>query len=198
MQNGTIEQAERSGARLSVLKFDRYVFDLDQYAGPQRGYRSRYQRALSSRTVRSRNSPEPIRTCARGVYLAEAHNRLSAPLYCIAFALIALAATAKGRMARASYALAPCRARPVAARRCGLSATARRASRRAARTLVRCSICCRLARHRHRARAILTDVPLMPEQVRGVSSRASAGAQRHDLVADTDGLSGAAISCRRC
>jgi lipopolysaccharide export LptBFGC system permease protein LptF len=41
----------------------------------------------------------------RGVYLAEANNRLSAPLYCIAFALIALAATTKGRMARASYAL---------------------------------------------------------------------------------------------
>jgi lipopolysaccharide export system permease protein len=41
----------------------------------------------------------------RGVYLAEAHNRLSAPLYCIAFALIALAATTKGRMARTSYAL---------------------------------------------------------------------------------------------
>src|SRR5207248_2044981 len=42
---------------------------------------------------------------ARRIYFAEAHNRLSAPLYCIAFALIALAATVKGRMARASYAL---------------------------------------------------------------------------------------------
>src|SRR6185503_3839411 len=41
----------------------------------------------------------------RGVYLAEAHNRLSGPLYCLSFALIALAATAKGHMLRASYAL---------------------------------------------------------------------------------------------
>jgi lipopolysaccharide export system permease protein len=36
MQNGNIEQGEGGGGRLSVLKFERYVFDLDQYAGPQR------------------------------------------------------------------------------------------------------------------------------------------------------------------
>src|SRR5215813_1720302 len=36
MQNGDIEQGETGGSRLSVLKFERYVFDLDQYAGPQR------------------------------------------------------------------------------------------------------------------------------------------------------------------
>jgi len=36
MQNGNIEQGEGRGARLSVLGFERYVFDLDQYAGPQR------------------------------------------------------------------------------------------------------------------------------------------------------------------
>jgi lipopolysaccharide export system permease protein len=41
----------------------------------------------------------------RAVYRAEAHNRLSSPLYCLAFALLALAATASGHMARGSYAL---------------------------------------------------------------------------------------------
>src|SRR3977135_3038364 len=104
MQNGNIEQGEANGARLSVLGFERYVFDLDQYAGPQRA---------SDRDTNERYLPElfeaqsapTVPAVRRGVYLAEAHNRLSAPLYCISFALIALAATTKGRMARASYAL---------------------------------------------------------------------------------------------
>jgi len=103
MNNGNIEQGEGRGARLSVLRFERYVFDLDQYAGPQRA---------SDRDTSERYLPELLnppfadgQSVRRGVYIAEAHNRLSAPLYCVAFALIALAATAKGRLARASYAL---------------------------------------------------------------------------------------------
>jgi lipopolysaccharide export system permease protein len=104
MLNGNIERAEEGGARLSVLKFDRYVFDLDQYAGQQRAT----ERETSERYLSELLEPElagPNPDVRRGVYLAEAHNRLSGPLYCIAFALIALAATAKGHMARAKYAL---------------------------------------------------------------------------------------------
>src|SRR5258706_14956742 len=104
MQNGNIEQGEGKGARLSVLGFERYVFDLDQYAGPQRASdRDTSERYLAELfDAQSAPTVPPVR---RGVYLAEANNRLSAPLYCIAFALIALAATTKGRMARTSYAL---------------------------------------------------------------------------------------------
>jgi len=104
MQNGNIEQGEGKGARLSVLGFERYVFDLDQYAGPQRvSDRDTNERYLTE--LFEAQSAPAVPVVRRGVYLAEAHNRVSAPLYCIAFALIALAATAKGRMARASYAL---------------------------------------------------------------------------------------------
>ena len=103
MQNGNVEQGEAGGFRLSVLKFDRYVFDLDQYAGPQRASdRDTSERYLSELLNPPFTADQPVR---RGVYLAEGHNRLSAPLYCIAFALIALAATTKGRLARTSYAL---------------------------------------------------------------------------------------------
>ena len=104
MLNGNVEQGEARGARLSVLKFDRYVFDLDQYAGPQRAS----ERETSERYLTELFEPQVTgadRNVRRGVYLAEAHNRLSAPLYTIAFALIALAATGKGPMARGSYVL---------------------------------------------------------------------------------------------
>lgn len=104
MLNGNIERSEESGARLSVLKFDRYVFDLDQYAGQPRAT----ERETSERYLSELFEPQmtgPNQEVRRGVYLAEAHNRLSAPFYCLAFALIALAATAKGHMLRTSYAL---------------------------------------------------------------------------------------------
>jgi lipopolysaccharide export system permease protein len=104
MINGNIEEGEAGGSRLSVLRFDRYVFDLDQFAGSQRGS----ERDTSERYLSELFNPPPAGTRSqvlRAVYLAEAHNRISAPLYCLAFALIALAATAKGPMARGSYAL---------------------------------------------------------------------------------------------
>ena len=104
MQNGNIEQGEGRGARLSVLGFERYVFDLDQYAGPQRASDRDTNERYLAELLEAQSAPG-VPVVRRGVYLAEAHNRLSAPLYCIAFALIALAATTKGRMARTSYAL---------------------------------------------------------------------------------------------
>jgi len=104
MLNGNIQRTEQAGSRLSVLKFDRYVFDLDEYAGQQRGN----ERETSERYLSELLEPQMSgdnQEARRGVYLAEAHNRLSGPLYCLAFALIALAATGKGHMLRTSYAL---------------------------------------------------------------------------------------------
>jgi lipopolysaccharide export system permease protein len=104
MENGTIEQVEQNGGKLSVLKFDRNVLDLDQFGGAERGNdRNTSERYLSELLDPALSAPgQEVR---RGIYLAEAHNRLSSPLYCIVFALIALAATAKGRLGRSSYAL---------------------------------------------------------------------------------------------
>ena len=44
-------------------------------------------------------------TAIRNAYLAEAHNRLSQPLYCLAFAMIALAAILRGRRQRGALAM---------------------------------------------------------------------------------------------
>jgi lipopolysaccharide export system permease protein len=104
MFDGTIEQTEKGGAQLSVLKFQSYVFDLDQFAGP----RGAVSRATSERYLSELLWPpasKDITEKIRNAYLAEAHNRLSEPLYCIAFALIALAAITRGRRARGAYAL---------------------------------------------------------------------------------------------
>ncbi|MGA7714219.1 MAG: LPS export ABC transporter permease LptF [Rhizomicrobium sp.] len=102
MVDGTVEQSSAGGAHLSVLKFDRYVFDLDQFAGPTRAA----DRASNERYLNELLWPDPnLKPSVRKAYFAEAHNRLTQPLYCIDFALIALAAVTRGRRARGAHAL---------------------------------------------------------------------------------------------
>jgi len=103
MDKGTIEQSDAGGARLSMLKFDRYVFDLDQFASPQRYT----ERAASERYLPELFWPNSTHLSdkARAIYIAEGHNRLASPLYCLTFALIVLAAVTRGRRSRGSNAL---------------------------------------------------------------------------------------------
>ena len=104
MYDGTIEQSGTKGGDLSVLKFQRYVFDINQFAGKQRqAERDTDERYLPELLWPSLKDDPDNRV--RNIYLAEANNRLSAPLYCFAFALIALAAVTRGRRGRSVYAL---------------------------------------------------------------------------------------------
>ncbi|HTT85481.1 MAG TPA: LptF/LptG family permease [Rhizomicrobium sp.] len=89
---------------LSVLKFQRYVFDLDQFGGPQQDAELRTSERYLNELLWP-SSTKPLKPEARRVYFAEANNRLAAPLYCPAFALIAFAAVTLGRRARGAYAL---------------------------------------------------------------------------------------------
>jgi len=104
MIDGTIEQGTKNGAQLSVLKFKRYVFDLDQFAGqqgePRRETSERYLPELFWPNIG--NDPG---NRLHNMYFAEGNNRLAAPLYCLTFALIALAAITQGRRTRGAYAL---------------------------------------------------------------------------------------------
>ena len=104
MLNGTIEESSRDGAHLSVLKFQRYVFDLDQFASHAgEGRREAAERYLPElfwpKLAHDPNSK------LRDIFLAEGNDRLAEPLYCLTFALIALAAITRGRRARGAYAL---------------------------------------------------------------------------------------------
>jgi lipopolysaccharide export system permease protein len=50
-------------------------------------------------------SEQAVTQRIRDQFFAEAHNRIAQPLYCIAFALIALAAVTRGRRQRGSVAM---------------------------------------------------------------------------------------------
>ncbi len=103
MVDGTVEQSAQGGKQLSVLKFRRDVFDLDQFGGPARvNQRQTNERSLAELLhPREAHLPRSIITA----YLAEANNRLSQPLYCLAFAMIALAAVMRGRRQRGALAM---------------------------------------------------------------------------------------------
>jgi lipopolysaccharide export system permease protein len=103
MLDGTVEQTAQGGSQLSVLKFRRDVFDLDQFGGPARAS----QRQTNERSLEELLHPtEPnLPASVRTTYLAEANNRLSQPLYCLAFAMIALAAVLRGRRQRGAHAM---------------------------------------------------------------------------------------------
>src|ERR1700680_634467 len=80
---------------LSVLKFKRYVFDLDQFGGRQQEAELRTNERYIGELLWPVSS-KPLRPETLKVYFAEANNRLAAPLYCPVFALIAFAAVALG------------------------------------------------------------------------------------------------------
>ena len=103
MYDGTVEESAARGAQLSVLTFKNYSFDLDQFAGPTRTtFRKTNERFLGELI----NPPEQGTTLqVRTAWLAEAHSRLSQPLYCLAFAMIALAAILRGRRQRGALAM---------------------------------------------------------------------------------------------
>ena len=104
MLNGTIEESSKDGAHLSALKFERYVFDLDQFASHNgEGRREAAERYLPELFwPKFTRDPDPK---IRNIFLAEGNDRLAEPLYCLTFAMIALAAITRGRRARGAYAL---------------------------------------------------------------------------------------------
>lgn len=104
MHDGVIEETAKGGAQLSVLKFQQYTFDLDQFAGPQQDVDLDTSERYLSELFWPKLGKDPGGRM-RKRYLAEGNNRLAAPLYCLAFAMIALAAVTRGRRGRGAYAL---------------------------------------------------------------------------------------------
>jgi lipopolysaccharide export system permease protein len=95
--------SEQGGKQLSVLNYKSHTINLDQFAGPTRNTLRKIQERYLGELFWP---PEPdVNQRIRNQFFAEAHNRLSQPLYALAFGLIALAAVVRGRRQRGSVAL---------------------------------------------------------------------------------------------
>ena len=103
MFDGTIEQSAAGGAQLSVLTFKNDVIDLDQFSGKNRITLRRTDERYLGELLHPPEQDLPEKT--RNAFFAEANNRLSQPLYCLAFAMIALAAILRGRRQRGALAM---------------------------------------------------------------------------------------------
>jgi lipopolysaccharide export system permease protein len=102
MLDGTIQMSAQGGKQLSVLSYKSHTLDLEQFSGPTRFTVLKKQERYLGELLWP---PEKgLSDRIRNQFLAEAHDRLSQPLYCIAFALIALAAVVRGRRQRGSIA----------------------------------------------------------------------------------------------
>ena len=102
MFNATVQSGR--GRQLNMIRFDRYPINLEEFVSQARNtLRRTSDRFLSELLWPPEGAQLPERT--RRVFAAEAHTRLSQPLYCLAFGLIALAAVVRGRRHRGSIAL---------------------------------------------------------------------------------------------
>jgi len=103
MLDGTIQMGAQGGKQLSVLSYKSHTLNLDQFSGPTRFTALKKQERYLSELFWPPET-EGINDRIRDQFFAEAHDRLSQPLYCIAFGLIALAAVVRGRRQRGSIA----------------------------------------------------------------------------------------------
>jgi len=103
MENGTILHRDVTTNNVTLLQFDSYVFDLSQFIEP----RGPHSRDLSERYLSELLNPDLTRNWDRrniDRLYAEAHDRLSSPLYNLALALIPFVAVVCGIFNRRGYA----------------------------------------------------------------------------------------------
>ncbi len=104
MINGNVQRTSQDNDnQIAFLRFDRYVLDLDQFT-EEVGV---HTRETSERFLHELFYPDPNHPWDATYWdrlIAEGHNRLSSPLYAIAFAMIALAALIGGDFSRRGYA----------------------------------------------------------------------------------------------
>jgi lipopolysaccharide export system permease protein len=100
MFSGNVQWVEGGPGKLKVLNFEKYTFDLSQFDKR----RDQSSREASERYLDELLNPETtVPEKSRRKFFAEAHNRLSGPLYCIVFALVGVYALVGGDFNRRGY-----------------------------------------------------------------------------------------------
>jgi len=101
LANGSVQRREASQRDPNIVLFDRYAFDLSRFTGRQQaiiyGVRERYLWDLADP-----DPNDPLIKYQPGQVFAELHDRITAPLYPIAFVAIAFAVLGAPRTTRQS------------------------------------------------------------------------------------------------
>jgi lipopolysaccharide export system permease protein len=101
LQNGVVQRQEANERDPTMVRFDRYAFDLSQFSGGSQeikySIRERYLWQLLFPDPK-----DPMYLQQPGQFRAELHDRLIAPLYPLAFAVIAFAYLGAPRTTRQS------------------------------------------------------------------------------------------------
>jgi lipopolysaccharide export system permease protein len=95
---GNRQQIDRAGGQLSMLYFDRYTLDLAPFVNPSEVHWLEPGERYLGELFYPGRSPDDVANAGR--LRAEGHDRLAAPLYGVAFTLIALAALFSGEFSR--------------------------------------------------------------------------------------------------
>jgi lipopolysaccharide export system permease protein len=101
LEKGYVHRQERNEKSSAIVQFESYALDLAQFAGGSEAgaLRPRERTTLDLLTLTPANADSFARQYF-GRFRAELHERLSAPLYVLAFALIAFAALGQARTTR--------------------------------------------------------------------------------------------------
>lgn len=107
LQNGSVQRHPSAEPDPTIVIFDRYAFDLSQFAGTQQGANGAQELSYSPSEryeweLLSPDPKDPIYAKDPGQFPAELHDRLVAPLYPLAFMIITYAYLGAPRTTRQS------------------------------------------------------------------------------------------------
>lgn len=101
MVNGNLQRRSLESGNLSLLYFDRYVYDLSEFMPDQKQYwKEPKERYLNELFFPAASAKDQLRVAE---LRAEGHKRLSAPLYAPAYAALAALALLSGQFARRAH-----------------------------------------------------------------------------------------------
>ena len=101
MENGNLQRAGETPESITMVAFDRYAFDLSQFTETQTSV-NLHSRERSTFALLFPDTSDPYYQENEGRFRVELHERVSAILYPIAFAAIALATVGFARTSRES------------------------------------------------------------------------------------------------